>query len=144
MTKQEIKAWVRLQNNINMQKTFDTITTNLRPLDKEILSRFIIEKDTIKNITEWLNSELNLNLTVHVTSRILDDIRMYLQVTLKNAVELGTTPTHHTRWLRKLSKKMGKPITRFVPTNNAPATPHTIVEKKTFIGDICTSRTIVW
>ena len=106
MTKQEIKAWVKLQDNINMQKTFDDITTNLRPLDKAILSKVVLENSTIKNLTEWLNSELDLDLTVHVTSRILDDIRMYLRVTLNNAVELGTTPTHHTRWLRKLSKKM--------------------------------------
>ena len=140
----EIKAWVELQDNINMQKTFDNITTNLRPLDKAILSKVVLENSTIKNLTEWLNSELDLDLTVHVTSRILNDIKMYLRVTLNDAVELGTTPTHHTRWLRKLSKKMGKPITRLVPTNNAPATPHIIVERKKYIGDICISRTINW
>ena len=131
MTKQEIKAWVKLQDNINMQKTFDTITTNLRPLDKEILSRFIIEKDTIKNITEWLNSELGLDLTTFKTSKIIKTIQRYL-------VALYHDTPHHIRDARK----MGMSGTRFVPTNNAPATPHIIVEQKKYIGDICISRTI--
>tara|TARA_R100000234_G_C4999361_1_gene179535 strand:+ start:80 stop:481 length:402 start_codon:yes stop_codon:yes gene_type:complete len=129
----EIKAWVELQDNINMQKTFDNITTNLRPLDREILSKFIIEKDTLKNITEWLNSELGLDLTTWKTRKIITTIQNYLW-------SLHNELPNHIRYARK----MGLVVKRFIPTTNAPATPHTIVETKKFIGDICISRTINW
>ena len=134
MTNQEITAWVKLQNNINLQKTFDAITTNLRPLDKTILSKVVLEKDTIKNITNWLNSELELNLTTWKVGDIIKTIQNYLW------------SLHHDSSydVKLLAKKMGKPITRLVPTNNAPATPHTIVEQKKYLGDICISRTINW
>ena len=79
MTNQEITAWVKLQNNINLQKTFDAITTNLRPLDKTIISKVVLEKDTIKNITEWLNSELDLNLTTWKVGEIIKTIRQKIR-----------------------------------------------------------------
>ena len=79
MTNQEITAWVKLQNNINLQKTFDAITINLRPLDKTIISKVVLEKDTIKNITEWLNSELALNLTTWKVGEIIKTIRQKIR-----------------------------------------------------------------
>ena len=133
-TKQEIKAWVKLQDNINMQKTFDTITTNLRPLDKTIISKVVLEKDTIKNITDWLNSELDLNLTTWKVNDIIKTIQSYLW------------SLHHESSynVNKLAKEMGIVVKRFVPTNNAPVEPVTIVETKKYIGDICISKTINW